>query len=135
MRLRYRLRQQDTEPSNSGETAQLFSLSPFFGREGPGEWVVVKEQTVEDRLKNAGQQKYARELRHNLTDAERKFWEQVRNRRLAGFKFNRQHPIGNYIADFVCVEKRLIVELDGAQHMKQEIYDAEREAFLSRKGY
>ena len=96
---------------------------------------MVKEQTVEDRLKNVRLRKYARALRHNQTDAERKFWEQVRNRRLAGLKFNRQHPIGSYIADFVCIEKRLIVELDGAQHMKQESYDAERETFLSTKGY
>ena len=94
---------------------------------------MVKEQTVEDRLKNVRLRKYARALRHNQTDAERKFWEQVRNRRLAGLKFKRQHPIGSYIAD--CIEKRLIVELDGAQHMKQESYDAEREAFLSTKGY
>ena len=96
---------------------------------------MVKEQTVENRLKNVRLQKYARALRHNQPDAERKFWEQVRNRRLAGLKFKRQHPIGSYIADFVCIEKRLIVELDGAQHTKQESYDAEREAFLSTKGY
>jgi very-short-patch-repair endonuclease len=96
---------------------------------------VVKEQTVEDRLKNARLQKYARALRHNQTDAERKLWEQVRNRRLAGFKFKRQHSIGSYIADFVCIEKQLIVELDGGQHAKQISYDAEREAFLSTKGY
>jgi very-short-patch-repair endonuclease len=96
---------------------------------------VVKEQTVEDRLKNARLQKYARELRHNQTDAEHKFWEQVRNRRLVGIKFKRQYPIGSYIADFACIEKRLIVELDGAQHAKQESYDAERAAFLSTKGY
>ena len=96
---------------------------------------MVKEQTVEERLKNARLTKYARALRHNQTDAERKFWEQVRNRRLAGLKFNRQHPIGTYIADFVCIEKRLIVELDGAHHTKQESYDSEREAFLASKGY
>jgi hypothetical protein len=108
---------------NSGEIAQVrspplnyFPLSPFSGGEGQGEGVVVKDQTVEDRLRNSRLQKYARELRHNQTDAEHKFWKQVRNRRLAGLKFRRQRPIGSYIADFICIEKRLIVELDGGQH-------------------
>jgi very-short-patch-repair endonuclease len=96
---------------------------------------MVKGQTVEGRLRNARLHIYARELRHDQTDAERKFWEQLRNRRLAGFKFQRQHPIGRYIADFVCIEKQLIVESDGAQHAKRESYDAERAAFLSIKGY
>lgn len=60
--------------------------------------------------------KFARELRKNMTDAERRLWDQVRYRQLHGCKFRRQAPIGNFIVDFVCFEKKLIIELDGGQH-------------------
>lgn len=55
----------------------------------------------------------ARALRQAMTDAERRLWFHVRNRHLAGYRFRRQHPIGPYFADFACVERRLVVELDG----------------------
>jgi very-short-patch-repair endonuclease len=58
----------------------------------------------------------ARQLRREMTDAERLLWFLLRGRRLAGCKFRRQHPIGPYIADFVCLDHRLIVEADGGQH-------------------
>src|SRR5258706_1228353 len=74
-------------------------------------------------------------MRHRPTDAEKKFWWQVRAKRLGGFKFKRQFPIGPYIADFVCLERRLIIELDGNQHSEQEEYDAARTVFLEAKGY
>ena len=74
-------------------------------------------------------------MRHMPMDAERKFWWQVRDRRLGGFKFKRQIPIGKYIVDFVCVEKRLVVELDGGQHALQEDYDRIRDKFLESRGY
>jgi very-short-patch-repair endonuclease len=60
-----------------------------------------------------GKPQRARALRVSSTDAEKKFWAKVRNRQLAGAKFRRQWPIGSYIADFCCVERHLIVELDG----------------------
>ena len=56
----------------------------------------------------------ARNLRKNDTEAERRLWEAIRNRRLAGFKFVRQLPIGPYVADFACRESKLILEVDGA---------------------
>jgi len=59
---------------------------------------------------------FARHLRRNQTDVERKLWYALRDRRFAGFKFRRQQPIGPYIVDFVCFEAKLVVELDGAQH-------------------
>ena len=59
---------------------------------------------------------FARQLRRDLTDAERVVWHHLRNRALAGAKFRRQHPIGPYVVDFACIEARLIVELDGGQH-------------------
>lgn len=56
-------------------------------------------------------------LRRNMTDAENRMWYYLRNRRLGGYKFIREHVIGNYIADFVCREKKLIIEIDAGQHM------------------
>jgi very-short-patch-repair endonuclease len=58
----------------------------------------------------------ARQLRTDMTDAKRRLWSLLRNRRLDGHKFRRQHPIGSFIADFACLERMLIVEADGRQH-------------------
>jgi very-short-patch-repair endonuclease len=76
----------------------------------------------------------ARELRIASTEAERRLWEKLRNRQLAGFKFRRQRPIGRYIVDFVCIEARLIVELDGGQHA-ESARDRLRDASLAAAGY
>ncbi|MBD9478595.1 endonuclease domain-containing protein [Pseudoxanthomonas sp. PXM02] len=76
----------------------------------------------------------ARELRRNMTLAERKLWSFLKDRQLEGFRFRRQHPIGPYIADFVCLEAGLIVEVDGGQHMDAKI-DGPRDAFLRGKGF
>ena len=59
---------------------------------------------------------YGRELRQSATNAEKILWEYLRNRKLEGLKFRRQHPIDKFIADFYCHEKKLVVELDGAVH-------------------
>ncbi len=77
----------------------------------------------------------ARELRREMTDAERLLWAHIRRRQVFGHRFRRQQPIGRYIVDFVCLEKRVIVELDGGQHMEQETYDAERTRWLEGRGY
>ena len=77
----------------------------------------------------------ARVLRHNQTDAERLLWRFLRNRQLGGHKFRRQYPIAPYIADFVCIEVGLIVEIDGSQHVGSHIYDKKRERQLERMGY
>ena len=76
----------------------------------------------------------AKSLRRALTDQERKLWGALRDRRLGGFKFRKQQPIGPFIADFVCQERRLIVEADGSQHAESDS-DAARDAFLNGKGY
>lgn len=70
-----------------------------------------------------------------MTDAERVLWQSLRNHQLAGFKFRRQKPIGSYIVDFVCIEKKIIIEVDGGQHALQQEYDSERSDYLKRKGY
>jgi very-short-patch-repair endonuclease len=61
----------------------------------------------------------ARTLRKKATDAERLLWKHLRMRQLSAYKFRRQQPIGSYIVDFVCLEKKLIIELDGGQHTEQ----------------
>ena len=77
--------------------------------------------------------RYARELRRNMTKAERRLWRRLRGEQL-GVKFRRQQPIGRYIVDFVCLERRLVVEVDGGQHDGSE-YDRERDEWLEREGY
>ena len=76
----------------------------------------------------------ARELRLNSTDAERRLWQALRDRQLEGYKFRRQRPIGPFIADFACIEHRLIVELDGSQHADSS-YDVIRTAWLQQHGW
>ena len=79
----------------------------------------------------------ARELRKSSPDAELKMWGQLRDRRLAGFKFRRQHPIGRCFADFACVEAKLVVELDGGQHFESDALaaDVQRTARLNALGF
>ena len=77
---------------------------------------------------------YARELRKNSTDAEKRLWYFLRANRL-GFKFKRQVPVKNFIVDFVCHEKRLIIELDGGQHQTNQVYDELRTIELNRCGF
>jgi very-short-patch-repair endonuclease len=79
----------------------------------------------------------ARNLRRNMSDAERKLWHALRAKQLDGVRFRRQHPIGRYIADFVCLERWLIVEVDGGQHTEddQMARDARRDRWLEAEGY
>ena len=77
------------------------------------------------------------ELRHEPTPAEAALWQRIRNRRLGGAKFRRQHTIANFIVDFICIERSLIIEVDGEIHdqPEQQVYDAERQAFLESLGF
>jgi very-short-patch-repair endonuclease len=75
-----------------------------------------------------------RSLRRNATRAELKLWNRLRARAVRGFKFVRQEPIGRYVADFVCRERRLVVEVDGGQHAESR-RDAARDRFLEARGY
>ncbi len=76
-----------------------------------------------------------RKLRRDSTEAEKVIWRALRNRRLNGHKFRRQHPIGKFVADFCCMEAMLIVEIDGGQHDRQAEADARRTSELERQGY
>ena len=77
----------------------------------------------------------ARALRRNATDAERKLWSALRRRAVDGHRFRRQHPLGRYIVDFVSLESRLIIEVDGGQHDFQAQQDEARTAWLEEAGY
>ena len=78
-------------------------------------------------------QHIAKILRKRLTDAEKLMWRHLRGKQLEGFKFRRQEPIGNYVADFVCYEKRIIVEVDGSQHCSEK--DRERDRWFEGQGF
>jgi very-short-patch-repair endonuclease len=70
-----------------------------------------------------------------MTDAERKLWSILRNRQMDGLKFRRQHPFDNYILDFVCLEKMIVVEVDGGQHQERQVEDSVRTALLENAGF
>jgi very-short-patch-repair endonuclease len=77
----------------------------------------------------------AGELRHNQTEAEVKLWSRLRAHRMAGIQFRRQHAIGNYVVDFCSPRRKLIIELDGSQHLDQAKYDHQRTKYFEERGY
>ena len=114
--------------SGAREVAASYSPSPLRGEgrvRGSRQTGVVCESPRD----------YARGLRRRQTDAERRLWARLRDRRLQGAKFARQVPIGPYVVDFCCRELKVIVELDGGQHSVQVRADAERAALLEALGY
>ena len=82
-------------------------------------------------------QEYARSNRKNPTEAENRLWYFLRNRRLNGYKFVREQPVCGYVADFVCREHKLVVELDGGQHGEESVLttDRKRTVILEKNGY
>ena len=85
----------------------------------------------------AGNRTRAKSMRRKMTDAELKLWNELRAHRLMGLGFRRQFPVGRYLADFACPEKKIIVEVDGSQHAeeKQSAADAVRSAELEKDGW
>jgi len=77
----------------------------------------------------------ARQMRQEKTCAEKILWRRLRNRKLGGLKFRRQFPLGRFFADFCCLDKRLIVEVDGKHHLEQEEADLERTLVLAEYGF
>ncbi|MCR5014059.1 MAG: endonuclease domain-containing protein [Bacteroidales bacterium] len=79
---------------------------------------------------------FAKENRNNMTPAEKILWEELRNSK-TGYKFRKQHPIGDYIADFICIEKKLVIEVDGGYHntMEQQQNDEVRTIDIEKMGY
>ena len=70
-----------------------------------------------------------------MTDVERLLWRALRSRQVNAHRFRRQHPIGPYIVDFTCIEQRVVVELDGGQHLDQATQDEQRTAFMQSQGW
>src|SRR5229473_8333722 len=99
-------------------------LSPLGERLGEG--VVARDDYDTDK---------ARDLRRDGSRAERKVWELLRARRIGGAKFRRQHPIGPYFADFACLSRKLVIEVDGDHHAFQIEADARRTATMEREGW
>ena len=77
----------------------------------------------------------AKALRSNQTNAEQRLWYHLRAHRFMGRKFKRQKPIGRYVVDFVCLEEKLVIELDGGQHAENVAYDLERDSWLMSEGF
>ena len=77
----------------------------------------------------------AKQLHRNMTPAEEKLWQYLRAHRMGDVHFRNQHAIGNYIVDFCAPRRKLIIELDGSQHLGQQDYDAERTKYLELRGY
>ena len=78
---------------------------------------------------------HAKQLHRNLTPVEARLWSRLRAHRMKDVHFRNQHAIGTYVVDFCAPRRKLVIELDGSQHLEQEDYDTERTAFLESKGY
>ena len=90
-----------------------------------------------DRIRGTTRQieQAARHLRQQLTPAEANLWEALRGRQLGGLKFRRQHPVGRFIVDFYCPSCKLVIEVDGSIHARQQAYDRVRTDQLQTFGY
>src|SRR5438552_7325108 len=103
---------------------------PFPGNPGEGRVrALLVFRMASDRDPSWRLRGFARVMRHEPTDAERRLWSRLRNRQVGGFKFRRQVPIAGYIVDFYCLQRKLAVELDGGQHLDRASvdYDCRRE--------
>ena len=89
---------------------------------------------IEANLKKRNKITIAKKLRINSTDTEKYLWKYLRGKQLTGFKFRRQHPVGKYIVDFVNLERKIIIEVDGGQHSENK-KDKLRDKWLKEKGY
>jgi very-short-patch-repair endonuclease len=85
-------------------------------------------------LKKRNKIDIAKKLRINFTDTEKYLWKYLRGRQLEGFKFRRQHPIGKYTVDFINIESKIIIEVDGGQHLENK-KDKLRDKWLEERGY
>ena len=115
--------------------ATALSSPPLQGEGWEG--MVFKEDITMQGQTNRKilQGKLQRILRNQPTDAEHRLWQYLRRRQLDGCGFRRQHPFGDYILDFACLERKVVVELDGSQHVDNACYDAQRTATLEQAGF
>ena len=108
---------------------------PVGGRQGKGASPQASRWGEIKRLYSPQTLKRAKALRQSQSNAEGLLWHYLRKKQLDGHKFRRQQPIGRYIVDFVCMPKKLVIELDGGQHSTQKAYDEHRDKFLRERGY
>src|SRR4051812_13956303 len=110
--------------------------SPLAGERSPKVMFLspLGERLGEEDMQNDATTR-ARELRRDGSRAERICWELLRDRRMDGVKFRRQHPIGPYFADFACISRKLVIEIDGDHHAFQVDADARRTAAMEREGW
>jgi len=94
----------------------------------------VGVKKIETNLKKRNKIAIAKKLRTNSTDTEKYLWKYLRGRQLEGFKFRRQHLIGKYIVDFINLERKIIIEVDGGQHLENK-KDKLRDRWLEEQGY
>jgi very-short-patch-repair endonuclease len=111
-----------------GEKEEMAFPSPLAGEGGDARSALTDEGAFSRTLT------FAKQLRKQMTEGEGKLWSALRGRRFENFKFRRQVPIGKYIADFICIERRLIVEVDGSQHEDTE-HDRVCDAWLKSQNF
>ena len=128
---------EDAARSAAGEGRGAAVLVSDAGSRGPSPGRSLRSRPSspargegKNALGDAKLHQHARALRRRMTNAERKLWFALRNRRFAGFKFRRQVPIGRFIVDFVCFEARLVIEVDGGQHA-ENARDKHRDRWLA----
>lgn len=119
------------EAGSARGRSPVVTPSPVLPERGPGGEATPH---FERGMSGPERRRLCRELRRKQTPAETLFWQLVRDRRFDGHKFRRQHPLGNFIADFYCPELRLAIELDGGVHTKQRERDSERETLITQHG-
>jgi adenine-specific DNA-methyltransferase len=124
------------QPSPTGRGSEDNPLPAGEGGRRPGEGDTGQRPNESKKPLDPELLEFARQLRKQQTDAEQLLWSLLRDRRLSGFKFRRQHPVEPYVVDFYCHEARLAVELDGGQHNEpdERARDAKRTSFLEKQG-
>jgi very-short-patch-repair endonuclease len=118
------------------ERAKSFSFPQSFLKENPPAVLKYKRRiTIPSKMGDYMLLEHSRNLRKNQTKAEGLVWKMLRAHRLNGFKFKRQQIIGPFIVDFVCLKKRLIIELDGGHHASQVLNDQSQQQWLESQGF
>ena len=129
-------RQGDSAKAQATEAARSEITPPLRGsRQAKGVSPQASRWGDIKRLYSPQTLQKAQALRQNQTDAEGLLWHYLRNKQLDGYKFRRQQPIGPYIVDFACLSRKVLIELDGGQHVEQKAYDKQRDEFLREQGY
>ncbi len=118
-------------PLNINQRYLYRNLPPEGGRPG---WGPNLKMSKLYRIKPQAKQR-SRSLRRQMTGPEQRLWKSLRQRQIGNYKFRRQHPFGIYILDFVCLDARLVIEVDGGQHLESSEYDQSRTLWLEQQGF